>query len=137
MRVQTGVYVAAFLRDGDTLAALLTSLGLTRANGLPRRIPARAREILAAAVSSASGASWIATTDHVMRKAAMNVRFRIPRQQRSALGGMSSATVKAQVLVTQVGERQDVGAPPKRQPFSNLAAILDALGDDEDARARR
>jgi hypothetical protein len=136
VRVDTGVDVARFLIDANTLAGLLTSLGLTRANGLPPTIPRRARRILAGSVASAKGASWIGVRDKVMRKAGLTIAFRIPRARRREVGGIAAATVVAQMQVSDVGTPQSFAAPATLEPFSNLALGLDALGDFEDGKRR-
>lgn len=130
VRVDTGVDVDRFLRDANTLAGVLSSLGVARANGLPARIPRDVRRILVGAVRAARGASWIASSDKVMRKAGLTIDFAVPRARRAKLGGASSVKVVAAVLVTEVGTRPPIEAPGTLEPFSSLQLAFDALADD-------
>lgn len=129
VRVDTGVDVARFLRDANTLGGVLGSLGVARANGLPSRIPSSARRVLVASVRSAKGASWIATSDKVMRKAGLTIDFAVPRAKRAQVAGISSVKVVAEVLVTEVGARQRIQRPESLAPFSSLEEAFDALAE--------
>lgn len=129
VRVDTGVDVDRFLRDANTLGGVLSSLGVARANGVPGRIPRAARRILVDSVRAARGASWIAVTDKVMRKAGLTIDFRIPAERRARLGGISSAKVVAEILVTEVGRRHSFEAPGTLEPFASLQAAFDALAE--------
>ena len=131
VRVDTGVDVDRFLRDANTLGGVLASLGVARANGVPARIPAAARRILVESVRAARGASWIATSDKVMRKAGLTIDFRVPRGRRARLGGTSSAKVVAELLVSEVGRRHTIEAPQTLAPFSSLQAAFDALAEND------
>ena len=131
LRIDTGVDVDRFLRDANTLAGVLSSLGIARANGLPERIPRGVRRILVDSVQSARGASWIATSDNVMRKAGLTIDFAVARAQRARLGGAASVKVVAEVLVTGVGSAPAIAALPRTlEPFSSLQLAFDALADD-------
>jgi hypothetical protein len=129
VRVDTGVDVGRFLRDANVFGGVLGSLGLAHANGLPSEIPPDARRALRKSVKAAKGASWIATSDKVMRKAGLTIDFAIPASRRRALGGISSVKVVAQVLVTEVGARHQIERPTSLAPFSSLAEAFDALAD--------
>jgi hypothetical protein len=137
VRVATGVDVARYLADANTLAGLLTSLGITRAIGLPPRLPARARKILVDSVRSASGTSWIGLSDKVLRKAMLKIVFAVPEAARRELGGIAGATVIAGVDISQVGRPQPIAAPQKLGRFHNLKVLFRALGDQQAARHGR
>ncbi len=137
VHVTTGVDVKRFLADANTLAGLLTSLGITRAIGLPPRLPARARKILVDSVRSASGASWIGLSDKVLRKAALTIVFAVPAAARRELGGISGITVTAGVDITQVGTPQSVAAPEKLGQYHNLVLLFRGLADQQAAQHGR
>ena len=130
VRVDTGVDVAAVLRDANTLAGLLDSLGLARANALPAQIPAAARRVLATSVTSAKGTSWIGRKDGVMRRARMTIAFKIGKSQRPRVGGISALTVAAAIRVTDVGTAPRIRAPETLSPFSSFELALEALAED-------
>ncbi len=133
-RVETGVDVARFLTDANVLAGLLGSLDVTRAAGLPPRIPARAREILVGSVRSAAGTSWIGLADGVLRKARLAIAFAVAPGQRRELGGISGGTVTAELDVSQVGSPEAIGPPHKLDSFATFDVLLDAIGDQVSGR---
>jgi len=126
-RVDTGVDVGRVLRGTNTLAGLLTSLGIARAVGLPSEISANARRILVRSVRSSKGASWIG----VLRKAGLTIVFAIPKTKRAELGGISSAKVVASVDVTEVGRPQNVDKPSPLGNYADVKLGLDALADQQ------
>ena len=134
VHITTGVDVPRLLADANTLGALLESLGVARANGLPDEIPRKARSVLSESVSTAKGASWIGVSDGVMRKAGLTIRFRIPKAKRKHVSGIRALTVVASMRLTDAGRPQEISPPQKTAPFRNLALAFDALGDYEDAR---
>jgi len=129
VRVETGVDVDRVLRETETLAGLLTSLGLTRATSLPPRISSFARRILVRSVAAAKGATWIGLSDRVMRRAGLTIRFAIAKADRARLGGISVATVNASLRVTEVGRPQRIAAPRPLGSFADFALGVDALDD--------
>lgn len=135
--VTTGANVGRILRDANTLLGLLRSLGLTRAIGLPGEIGPAARRVIVRSVTSFAGESWIGTRDKVLRRSGFVMTFAVAQDQRAAVGGITRGKVVGRVDITRVGRRQRIVAPSAIGPFADFAVGVDALGDDQDARARR
>ena len=132
--IKTGFYVGRQLMDANTLLGLLTSLGVTRAVGLPSHVTRDARRAVAAGADEGRvGGSWIATKDKVYRQSGFTLRFVIPKDRRAKLGGLSGGTVVGLMKVTEVGEPQEISAPKDVQPFADFQLALDALGDAQEA----
>ena len=128
--ITTGFYVGRQLMDANTLLGLLSSLGVTRAVGLPSRVTRQARRaVVDGADPKRMGASWIATKDNVYRQSGFTLHFDIAKNQRARLGGLSSGTVVGLLKVTEVGEPQEIAAPAQLGPFADFELALDALGD--------
>jgi hypothetical protein len=127
--VTTSFNAGRILKDANTLLGLLTSLGLTRATGLPDEISRRARRIVVAGVTLKRGASWIGVKDKVLRKAGFTMRFTVPRAERAKIGGISGGTVVGALSVTEVGRPQRISAPATTGPYSDFQLGVDALGD--------
>ena len=131
--ITTGFYVGRQLMDANTLLGLLSSLGVTRAVGLPSRVTRSARRSVAAGADPGRrGASWIATKDDVYRQSGFTLKFVIPKRDRARLGGLSSGTVVGLLKVTEVGEPQEISAPQDIRPFADFELALDALGDAQE-----
>ena len=135
--VATGVDVRRVLLDANTLAGLQNALGISRATGLPPKIPRAARNVLVRSVRSASGSSWIAIKDDVLRKAGFTVTFAVAKSDRRAVGGISAATITGALNVTDVGTPQRIAKPQTIGAFADFKAGLDALGDAQDAKRAR
>jgi hypothetical protein len=129
VRIDTSFNAGRMLNDANTLLGLLTSLGITRAVGLPSQITRRARRVFVKTVTSKVGASWVGISDHVIRQSGFTMRFTVPKADRKALGGLSGGTIVGKLNVTEVGKRQHIKAPQTIAPFAQLALAIDALGD--------
>jgi hypothetical protein len=130
-RVDTGVDVGRVLRDTNILGGLMSSLGISRAVGLPSEIPPAARRILVRSVRSSKGASWIGVHDGVLRKAGLTIVFAIPKAKRKALGGISRAKVVASMNVTEVGRPQKIARPSPLGNYADFRLGLDALAEQQ------
>lgn len=129
LHITTSFVAGRILKDANTLLGLLTSLGITRAVGLPASITAKARRIVVGGVQKKQGESWIGSRDKVLRKAGLTMTFAIPKADQAALGGISSGTVRAMLDVSEVGKPQRIAAPQTLRPYSEFELALDALGD--------
>ncbi len=127
--ITTSFVAGRILKDANTLLGLMTSLGITRALGLPASISARARRIIVAGVQTKRGESWIATRDKVLRKAGFTLTFAIAKADRPALGGISSGTVVGMLDVSEIGTPQRIAEPRSLRPFSDFELALDVIGD--------
>jgi hypothetical protein len=132
--ITTGFYVGRQLMDANTLLGVLSSLGITRAVGLPSRVTRRARRAVAdGADPQRRGGSWIATKDNVYRQSGFTLQFDIAKNERARLGGLSGGTVVGLLKVTEVGEPQRISAPTDLAPFADFELALDALGDAQES----
>ncbi len=129
VHIKTSFNAGRMLRDANTLLGLLTSLGVTRATGLPSEISRRARRIIVGGVTSKVGASWIGAKDRVLRKAHFTLKFTVPGAQRASLGGLRGGTVTGDLHVTEVGRPQKIGKPASLGSYADFQLGLDALAD--------
>jgi hypothetical protein len=127
--VTTSFNAGRILKDANTLLGFLSSLGLTRATGLPDTFTKRARRVVVGGVTLKRGASWIGVKDHVLRKAGFTMKFTIPKADRAKVGGMSGGTVVGELNVTEVGRPQRISAPATTGSFPDFELGVDAVGD--------
>ena len=119
----------AFFEDVARLVRLLTALRVTEAVGIPEAVTPAQRKALGRSVTSATGHVYLGKNDHVLRKARLTGKLRVAKKDRKVLGGMTSATLTAEVNVTEVGDDQDIGAPKQLGSYDDLQISLDALGE--------
>ena len=123
------IHANRFFEDAARLVRLLTSLRVTEAVGLPQAITPAQRRALTRSVESATGQVWLGKEDHVLRKARLEGKLKVAKQDRRILGGMTSATLVAEVNVTDVGRAQDIEPPGRLGVYDDLQIALDALGE--------
>ena len=124
-----GIRANRFFEDAARLVRLLTSLRVTEAVGLPQAITPRQRAALVRSVASAKGDVWIGKEDHVVRKAHLEGKLAVSKRDRAILGGMRSATLVADVNITDVARPQNIEAPRSLGNYDDLQIALDALGE--------
>jgi hypothetical protein len=135
VRVSTGAEVGRILRDANTLLGFMSSLGLTRATGLPREIGPAARRVIVHNVKSFQAASWIGVKDHVLRRSRFSMTFSVPAKERAKVAGISAGTVVGELNVTEVGRRQEISKPSTVGSIADFRVGIDAVGDAQDAKA--
>ncbi len=118
-----------FFEDVARLVRLLTALRVTEAVGLPQAVTPQQRAALGRSVTVAKGDVWLGKSDHVLRKARLRGALKVARKDRKILNGMTSATLTAEVNVSEVGDAQRIGAPKQLGSYADLQLSLDALGE--------
>jgi hypothetical protein len=112
--------------DASRFTHLLKSLQVTRIVDLPDAIGPGARAALARSVKTAHGDIYTGAADHALRKAQMTMTLEPSKADRRRLGGIRSATIKATLDVTEVGQSQDIKLQPDRGKYSELLQLFDA-----------
>lgn len=127
--ITTGFTAGRILEDANTLLALLSSLRLTRATGLPDAISREARRIIVRSVTHKEGHQWIGVQDKAIHRSSFTMKFTIPQADRAKAGGISSGTVVGVLNVTEVGRPQTISAPASTGSFADFQLGVDAVGD--------
>ena len=133
-RIATSANVGRILRDANTLLRFMTSLGLTRATGLPREIGPAARRVIVHNVTSFTANSWIGIKDNVLRRSGFRMRFTVPRKDRAKVAGISGGTVVGELDITEVGRPHAIAKPTTIGKIADFRVGIDAVGDDQDAK---
>lgn len=136
VRVSTGAEVGRILRDANTLLRFMTSLGLTRATGLPHEIGPAARRVIVHNVRSFKAASWIGVKDHVLRRSMFTMTFAVPAKDRAKVAGISGGRVVGELNVTEVGRPHTISKPATVGSIDDFRVGIDAVGDAQDAKRR-
>ena len=127
--IEAGIRPERALLDLARLTRFLSRLGVTQALGLPTELGPEFRAALARSVTRASGKVWMGREDHVLRKARLEGSGVVARRDRKLLFGATSASLEANVSVTDVGVAQEIGAPKQLDSYSSLQLALSALGE--------
>lgn len=138
VHVSTDVRADRLFLDASRLTGLLTSLRVTEIAGLPTSIDKGARAALVRSVKSGAGDVWIGKSDHVLRKAHLEMRLAMSQSDRRTLGGIKSLKLAADLNVSDVGRRQKLGKPAQLGSYQDLQGTLDVLGEAirRDARGK-
>lgn len=134
VRIATSANVGRILRDANTLLGFMTSLGLTRATGLPHEIGPAARRVIVHNVTSFKANSWIGVKDHVLRQSGFRMTFAVPKADRAKVAGISRGTVVGELHVSDVGRSQKIPAPATTGPIEDFKIGVDAVGDAQEAK---
>ena len=118
-----------FFEDVARLVRLLTMLRVTEAVGLPEKVTPVQRAALVRSVKTAKGDVYLGKEDHVLRKAHLEGTLVVAKKDRPILGGMTSATLSADIMISEVAEGQDLKAPEQLGSYDDLQLSLDALGE--------
>jgi hypothetical protein len=129
VHVTTGVRADRFFLDASRLTGLLTSLRVTEISGLPTAVGPGARAALVRSVQSGTGDVWIGKSDHVLRKARLQMKLATSKSDRRRLGGIKSLKLVADLNVSDVGRRQKIKAPSQLGSYQDLQGALDVLGE--------
>lgn len=127
--ITTGFTAGRILQDANTLLGLLSSLGLTRATGLPDVIPRRVRRIIVRSVTHKEGHQWVGVDDGAIHRSGFTMKFAIAEADRAKAGGISGGTVVGELNVTEVGRPQKIGTPASIGSFPDFRLGVDAVGD--------
>lgn len=136
VHVTTGVRADRVFVDASRLTALLTSLRVTEVAGLPRAIGPDARKALLRSVTSATGDVWIGKSDHVLRKAHLEMKLATSAADRRRLSAIKSLKLVADLNVSDVGRRRRISRPAQLGSYQDLQGALDVLGEAVRRNAR-
>jgi hypothetical protein len=124
-----GIRPGRFFEDVARLVRLLTLLRVTEAVGIPQAVTPTQRAALVRSVQSARGEVYVGKDDHVLRKAHLEGKLAVAKKDRKTLGGMTSATLSAEVNIREVGRPQNIKGPGQLGKYADLQLALDALGE--------
>ena len=119
--------VAAALRDINKLVR--RSAGTLRAAGQRAR-PLRPAEIerVANAVTDPTFDVYVGKEDGIVRRISLRIDVDVPKEQRADLDGLTGAAIRLSAQFDAVGGDQEVVAPRRSRPLSDLTTQIGGLG---------
>ena len=129
VHVSADVRVGALLKDVNDLIRRAGRLGLEN-DQVPQRIPERTQRQIEESVKTAQFDLWTGKDDKIMRRLEIEFSFDLPEELRTQAQGVSGGTVDIKVEIAELNEDQEIEAPKKSRPLSELQSQLgvSALG---------
>ena len=123
------VRIGALLKDVNDLIRRAGRLGLEN-DQVPQRIPERTQRQIEESVKTAQFDLWTGKDDKIMRRLEIEFSFDLPEELRTQAQGVSGGTVDIKVEIAELNEDQEIEAPKKSRPLSELQSQLgvSALG---------
>jgi len=128
VHIVAGLDLPRFFADAEKLSGAGGAVGLgagAQGSGLfsTAVISALSRSVRSARVDVYTGAH-----DHLLRRLSLSVTIASTPATRSALGGLTSATLTLVLELSELDRPQTILAPSNPQPISQLPAVLERLG---------
>ena len=117
------VRIGALLKDVNDLIRRAGRLGLENEQ-VPQRIPERTQRQIEESVKTAQFDLWTGKDDKIMRRLEIEFSFDLPEELRAQAQGVSGGTVDIKVEIAELNEDQEIKAPKKSRPLSELQSQL-------------
>lgn len=121
------VNVAGLLADVSKLTQSGGALGLGSSSLATGALSSSAISELAKSVKSAHVDVYTGQSDHLLRRLELTARVTATPQTQSILGGLSSATLKVDLELSDLNKPQTIAAPSNPESFSKLLPALQQL----------
>ncbi len=89
-----------------------------------RQLSAEDRKQIADAVKDARVDVWTGEEDRIMRRINVNLRFEVPEASRQRAGGLESGTLRFDLTIGALNEKQDIKTPANARPLEELVQSL-------------
>lgn len=118
--------VPKFLLDINTLLEKADQIGVAGAQNaqVPSTLTAEQRKQIAEAVKSAEVDVYTGEEDRLLRRLAVVLTFDVPEASRKDVGGLQSGTLKLDLTIADLNQKQSVTAPKNARPLEELTAQL-------------
>lgn len=123
--VSSDVNTNAFLEDVSRLSQAAGPVG-SSIPGLSALTPSAVSE-LGHAIHSAHVNLYTGKSDHMLRRLELTAKVGSTAQTQAFLNGASEAEVKLQLQLSELNKPQNIAAPSKPKPFSQLVPALEQL----------
>jgi hypothetical protein len=122
--IRANVNVATLLNDISTLLGKAAASGATGTAGIPTTLSAATRQKIASEVKNPTVDIWTGTSDHTLRKLALNLTVPVSGQIASLAGGLNSLGIGLTLSYASLNQPQTVATPANVQPFTGFTTKL-------------
>lgn len=125
--ITAGVDVPTMLLDVNTLLGKADDLGVAGPTGqsaVPATLTEKQRTQIAEAVKSAKVDVYSGKDDKLLRRIVVEVAFDVPAASQADAGGLKSGTLKLDLTIADLNEKQTIAEPKDARPLEELTAQL-------------
>ena len=122
--VVADIETAKFLEDLDKILNRPELAGA--AGAAPTQLSAAQKKLIGESAKDARVDLWTGTDDHILRRFNLSLRFDVPADKEAEAGGLKDGTMKLDVALGGVNERQRIAAPKDAKPLDDLLGELAA-----------
>ncbi len=126
-QVHASVDTSAMLHDVSKLLGKTSSLGVSGTSSLPQSLSASTQKRIADALGSPSFDVWTGKSDKILRKLTVSATVPVTGQERTLLGGMTSAAFTLDFEYSDLNQPQTINAPTSVKPYSVFQSKVDTI----------
>ena len=116
--------VDRMLRDLNQFVSRCSSLLGTAAGSTPQPLGQRDLDKVAQVVSDPSFDVYVGKDDDIIRRLSASIEVNVPEEDQESVGGLEGGTLRFSVEFANVNGDQEVEAPAKARPLSDLTSQL-------------
>ncbi|MGB9183030.1 MAG: hypothetical protein WCB67_03120 [Solirubrobacteraceae bacterium] len=125
--IRASVNVSTLLSDFSTLLQKASASGAAGTTAIPSTLSPATRQKIAAEVKHPSVDIWTGSTDHTLRKLAINLNIPVTGQISALAGGLSSLGIGMSLQYANLNQTQTIATPGNVQPFAGFATKLKGI----------
>jgi hypothetical protein len=125
--IRASVNVSTLLSDFSTLLQKASASGAAGTARIPTTLSAATRQKIAAEVKHPTVDIWTGSTDHTLRKLAINLNIPVTGQISTLAGGLSSLGIGMTLQYANLNQTQTIATPTNVQPFTRFATKLKSI----------
>jgi hypothetical protein len=118
--------VGLLLRDLNRFVSRCSALLGTAAGSAPDPLGARDLDKVTEVVSDPSFDIYVGKEDEIIRRLSAVIELNVPEEDRESVGGLESGTLRFSIEFADVNGDQEVEAPARARPLSDLTSQLGA-----------
>lgn len=125
--IRANVNVATLLSDLSTVLQKASASGAAGTAGIPSTLSPTTRQKIASEVKHPTVDIWTGSTDHTLRKLAINLNIPVSGQISTLAGGLSSLGIGMTLQYAGLNQTQTIATPANVQPFTGFATKLKGI----------
>jgi hypothetical protein len=125
--IRANVNVSTLLSDFSTLLQKASASGATGTAPIPSTLSPATRQKIAAEVKHPTVDIWTGSTDHTLRKLAINLNVPVTGQISTLAGGLGSLGIGMTLQYASLNQPQTIVTPGNVQPFTRFATKLKGI----------
>jgi hypothetical protein len=125
--IRANVNVSTLLSDFSTMLQKASASSVATTAGIPTTLSQATRQKIASEVKHPTVDIWTGSTDHTLRKLALNLNVPVTGQISSLAGGLSSLGIGMTLQYASLNQPQTIATPSNVRPFAGFATKLKGI----------